>query len=45
MVVQEIGKTAEGRPQLMAIVTSPANHTEPRDATATSRGGWRSPRA
>ena len=26
MVVQEIGKTAEGRPQLMAIVTSPANH-------------------
>ena len=26
LVVQEIGKTAEGRPQLMAIVTSPANH-------------------
>jgi len=26
MVVQEIGKTAEGRPHLMAIVTSPANH-------------------
>jgi hypothetical protein len=26
MVVQEIGRTAEGRPQLMAIVTSPANH-------------------
>ena len=26
MVVQEIGKTAEGRPQLMAIVTSPENH-------------------
>ncbi|HEY0305820.1 MAG TPA: M14 metallopeptidase family protein [Longimicrobiales bacterium] len=26
MIVQEIGKTAEGRPQLMAIVTSPANH-------------------
>ena len=26
MVLQEIGKTAEGRPQLMAIVTSPANH-------------------
>jgi hypothetical protein len=26
MVVQEIGKTAEGRPQLMAIVTSPQNH-------------------
>ena len=25
MVVQEIGKTAEGRPQLMAIVTSPDN--------------------
>jgi hypothetical protein len=27
MVVQEIGRTAEGRPQLMAIVTSPENHT------------------
>ena len=26
MVVHEIGKTAEGRPQLMAIVTSPENH-------------------
>jgi hypothetical protein len=26
MVVQEIGTTAEGRPHLMAIVTSPANH-------------------
>ena len=26
LVVQEIGKTAEGRPQLMAIVTSPQNH-------------------
>jgi hypothetical protein len=26
MVVQDIGKTAEGRPQLMAIVTSPDNH-------------------
>jgi hypothetical protein len=26
VVVQEIGKTAEGRPQVMAIVTSPANH-------------------
>jgi Zinc carboxypeptidase len=26
LVVQEIGKTSEGRPQLMAIVTSPANH-------------------
>src|SRR5574342_352637 len=25
LVVQEIGKTAEGRPQLMAIITSPAN--------------------
>lgn len=25
MVLQEIGKTAEGRPQLMAIITSPAN--------------------
>ena len=26
MVVREIGKTSEGRPHLMAIVTSPANH-------------------
>ena len=26
MVLKEIGKTAEGRPHLMAIVTSPANH-------------------
>ena len=26
LVVQEIGKTAEGRPHLMAIVTSPQNH-------------------
>jgi hypothetical protein len=26
MVVEEIGKTAEGRSQLMAIVTSPENH-------------------
>src|SRR4051812_34145511 len=25
MVVQEIGKSAEGRPQLMAIITSPEN--------------------
>lgn len=25
MVVRDIGKTAEGRPQLMAIITSPAN--------------------
>ncbi len=28
MVVQEIGKTSEGRPHLMAIVTSPANHQQ-----------------
>src|SRR5262245_52290450 len=26
LVVQEIGKTAEGRPHLMSIVTSPENH-------------------
>ncbi len=26
MVVQEIGKTAEGRPMLMAIITAPENH-------------------
>jgi hypothetical protein len=28
MVVQEIGRTAEGRPHLMAIVTSPENHAK-----------------
>ncbi len=26
MVLEEIGRTAEGRPQLMAIITSPENH-------------------
>ena len=26
MVLQEIGRTSEGRPHLMAIVTSPENH-------------------
>ncbi len=26
MIVQEIGKSAEGRPQLMAIITAPGNH-------------------
>jgi len=26
MVLEEIGQTAEGRPQLMAIITSPENH-------------------
>ena len=26
--VEEIGKTSEGRPMLMAIITSPANHTK-----------------
>ena len=30
IVLQEIGKTSEGRPHLMAIVTSPENHREPR---------------
>ena len=28
MVLQEMGRTAEGRPQLMAIVTSPENHKQ-----------------
>ncbi|MGH9176303.1 MAG: M14 family metallopeptidase, partial [Vicinamibacterales bacterium] len=28
MALQEIGKTSEGRPHLMAIVTSPANHLD-----------------
>ena len=43
LTVQEIGKTAEGRPQLMAIVTSPANHREPgevpRHLAAARAGG------
>ena len=28
MTVQSIGRTAEGREQLMAIITSPANHKQ-----------------
>jgi hypothetical protein len=28
MVLEEIGRTAEGRPQLMAIITSPENHAQ-----------------
>jgi hypothetical protein len=28
MILQEIGKTAEGRSQVMAIITSPANHKQ-----------------
>ena len=40
MIVQEIGKTAEGRPQLMAIVTSPQNHRESGRATRTLRRAW-----
>ena len=28
MVLEEIGKTAEGRPQYMAIITSPENHQQ-----------------
>ena len=43
MVVQEIGKTSEGRPHLMAIVTSPENHKN-LARSRTSRAGWRSPR-
>ena len=45
MIVQEIGKTAEGRPHLMAIVTSPANHKQPREVPGHLPHGWRSPRA
>ena len=45
MVVQEIGKTSEGRPHLMAIVTSPENHTQPRALQGRSRAGSRWPRA
>ena len=28
MTVQDIGLTEEGRPQVMAVITSPANHTD-----------------
>ena len=34
MVLQSISKTAEGRGQLMAIVTSPENHKNPRGRTS-----------
>ena len=37
MVLQEIGKTSEGRPHLMAIVTSPANHKNLARIRDTSR--------
>lgn len=37
MVVQEIGQTAEGRPQLMAIVTSPENHARLEEYRQISR--------
>ncbi|HWP36038.1 MAG TPA: M14 metallopeptidase family protein [Gemmatimonadales bacterium] len=37
MIVQEIGKTAEGRPQLMAIITSPENHRNLARYKETSR--------
>ena len=51
MVLREIGKTAEGRPQLMAIITSPANlkKLEPlpghRPAAGPGRGAHRRPGA
>src|SRR5215207_5768014 len=38
LVLQEIGKTAEGRAQLMAIVTSPANHKNLARYKEISRG-------
>ena len=44
MVVQEIGKTAEGRPQLMAIVTSPENHGESRALQGDLARDWRMPK-
>ena len=44
MVLQEIGKTSEGRPHLMAIVTSPENHKNLARYQATSHAGSRSPR-
>src|SRR5687767_10897049 len=37
IVVQEIGKTTEGRPHLMAIVTSPENHRNLAQIKAISR--------
>jgi hypothetical protein len=37
MVLQEIGKTSEGRPHLMAIVTSPENHRNLARIKETSR--------
>src|SRR4030095_12197264 len=37
MLVQEIGKTSEGRPHLMAIVTSPENHKNLARIRETSR--------
>ena len=37
MVLQEIGKTSEGRPHLMAIVTSPENHKNLARIKDTSR--------
>ncbi len=37
LVVQEIGRTAEGRPHLMAIVTSPQNHKDLAKYTALSK--------
>ena len=44
MIVQSIGKTAEGRDQLMAIITAPENHKNLR-STRTSRAASRWPRA
>jgi hypothetical protein len=41
MVVEEIGRTAEGRPQIMAIVTSPQNHANlERYHQISSRLAW-----
>ncbi|MCC6316921.1 MAG: peptidase [Gemmatimonadaceae bacterium] len=37
LVLREIGKTAEGRPHLMAIVTSPENHQRLEQYRTTSR--------
>ena len=42
MKVVEIGKTAEGRPQLMAIITSPENFKKLDRYKEISRG-WRWP--
>ena len=44
MKLVEIGKTAEGRPQLMAIITSPENHEAARSLQGDRAHAWRWPK-